>query len=406
MEEVKRVLDGIKDAFEEYKKANDARLEEIEKGGSGAEFEEKLARIEKELKRLDDEKSALEAKFNRPGGLPSQTEEEKNRAEYRKAFGKWVRKGIDVGLAEMEKKTIDLDPLNPQDGSVAVPQTLAASVYDLLTDNVTMRQICGVITVGSESYTEPVNLHGAAGGWVTEQQARPATASPTLGSFSPVIAEMYAYPESTQRALDDIYFDVEGWLAREIAITFANLENAAFISGNGVTQPMGLLTPVHTNQTDAVRAYGVCQYIPTGVANNFPAANQPDLLIDTVQALKQGHRRNAVWIMNNLTLATVRKWKDGAGDYLWSPGLQIGTPSSLLGYPVYEDDDMPGVGAGTYPIAFGNFRDGYVIADRIGIRMLRDPYTSKPLVGFYTTKRVGGGIKDSEAIKLVCCALA
>ena len=397
MDEFKKLFAELQKAFEEYKEANDARLDELKKGGSGAEFDEKLTRLEKEIQRLEKEKGEFEAKLNTPGFTGGGADKEEK--EYQEAFNKFLRKGEVGGL---EEKDVNIG--TPADGGYAVPTVLGREIYSLLTKLNPMRSLCRVITNGGETYSELVNAHGASAGWVGETTERAKTDTPGLYKVEPVMGEIYANPQSTQRALDDMFFNVEVWLAEEIASTFAEYENAAFITGDGTNKPKGFLTastPVAT--ADKTRDFGVLQYIKTGVADNFPAAEQPDLLIDVIHALKKGHRVGASWLMNTLTLATIRKWKDATGNYIWQPGLQLGQPSSLFGYPVVEDDEMPSVGANKFPIAFGNFKAGYTIVDRMGVRMLRDPYTAKPNVSFYTTKRVGGFLKDSEAIKLVKC---
>jgi HK97 family phage major capsid protein len=401
--ELKDVLDQLGMAFEEYRKTNDARLEELRKTGhNSAELEEKLARIDGELKRLDEEKAKLEAKLNRPGLVNGN--EDPVKAEHKSAFLRWMRKGVEEGLADLQFKAIQTGV--DGDGGYAVPELLNREVYSLLQKATPMRNVCRVITVGAGEYKELVNKHGATSGWVGETDARAATNSPSLAELTPFMGEIYAYPQATQRALDDMFFDVEAWLAAELSDAFTTAENAAFTTGNGTNKPKGFLAYTTALTADGTRAFGSLQYLRTGVAAGLPTTNPGDLLIDVVHTLKAGHRANARWMMNSLTLAQVRKWKDNENNYLWQPGLQAGVPSALLGYPVTENEDMPDVAADAYPIAFGDFRAGYTIVDRIGIRMLRDPYTNKPYVGFYSTMRVGGFLKDSEAIKLVKCEAA
>jgi HK97 family phage major capsid protein len=401
--ELKDVLDQLGMAFEEYRKTNDARLEELRKTGhNSAELEEKLARIDGELKRLDEEKAKLEAKLNRPGLVNGN--EDPVKAEHKSAFLRWMRKGVEEGLADLQFKAIQTGV--DGDGGHAVPELLNREVYSLLQKATPMRNVCRVITVGAGEYKELVNKHGATSGWVGETDARAATNSPSLAELTPFMGEIYAYPQATQRALDDMFFDVEAWLAAELSDAFTTAENAAFTTGNGTNKPKGFLAYTTALTADGTRAFGSLQYLRTGVAAGLPTTNPGDLLIDVVHTLKAGHRANARWMMNSLTLAQVRKWKDNENNYLWQPGLQAGVPSALLGYPVTENEDMPDVAADGYPIAFGDFRAGYTIVDRIGIRMLRDPYTNKPYVGFYSTMRVGGFLKDSEAIKLVKCEAA
>jgi HK97 family phage major capsid protein len=269
-----------------------------------------------------------------------------------------------------------------------------------------MRGACNVITVGTGDYKKLVNIHGTGSGWVDEDDTRTATNTPQLAQVAAVMGEIYANPQATQTALDDIFFDAEGWLSQEIAEAFAIAEGTAFVTGNGTKKPKGFLAYTTSSDADSARAFGTVQYIATGSDGAFKTAtasvNQADDLITAIQAMKSGLRTGAAWMLNSATLATVRKWKAySTGDYIWQPGLQAGAPSSLLGYPVVENEDMPDVGSGTVPIALANWKRAYTIVDRIGIRTLRDPYTNKPYVGFYATKRVGGMLVDSNAIKLI-----
>lgn len=402
MDELKRILEEMGKAFAEYRAANDARLAEIEKRGKAdPQFDEKLTRIEGELKRLEAEKAALEAKMNRPGFVPGRGEDETKKQEHKAAFTKWVRRGVEEGLGELEKKAVSVAV--PGDGGYAVPEVLAAQIDALLGKETPMRGVCRIITVGSEDYRELVNKHGATSGWVGETDARTTTSSPALAEVSPFMGEIYANPEATQKALDDIFFDVDGWIVAELAKTFGEAENSAFTTGDGIKKPKGLLAYPTAATADGARPFGTIQYLKTGVAAAFPASNPQDLLIDVIHAIKAGHRANAKWMLTGLTLAAIRKWKDSDGNYLWQPGLQVGVPSSLLGYPVAENEDMPQVGANAFPVAFGDFVAAYTIVDRVGVRMLRDPFTNKPYVGFYTTKRVGGFAKNTEAVKFIKC---
>lgn len=405
MDELKKILEALGKAFEEYKTANDARIEEMKKGGSGAEFEAKLARIEGELKRLDEEKGIIEAKMSRPGFGGGAGEENAAASEHKAAFEKWLRKGVEDGLGELERKSSKaVNVTNDGEGGYAVPETLGRDIYSLLLPATPMRGVCRQLTVGNEAYKELVNLHGAGSGWVGETDPRPATDGPGLEEVTPFMGEVYALPEATQKSLDDIFFNVESWLAEELATQFALKENLAFTSGDGTKKPKGFLAYPNADTADGTRPFGTLQFLKTGAAADFPATNPSDLLIDVIHALKAGHRTGARWMLNNLTLAKVRKWKDSDGNYLWQPGLQAGVPSAILGYPFTENEAMPDIGANALCMAFGDFRRGYTVVDRIGVRSLRDPYTHKPYVGFYTTKRVGGFVRDSEAIKLIKCA--
>jgi HK97 family phage major capsid protein len=288
----------------------------------------------------------------------------------------------------------------PADGGYAVPRAIDEKIAGVLKKLSPLRSVAQVVQVGTAGYRKLVMTSGAASGWVSETATRPETTAPKFAEIAPPFGELYANPSATQAMLDDAVFNVEEWLAREIGSEFARAEGAAFINGTGTNQPKGFLQQTTSNAGDATRAFGTLQFVASGNATSFDTA--PELkLIDLVHSLKAGHRQGAVWIMNTATLAMVRKFKAADGSFLWQPGLMDGAPARLLGYPVIEADDMPDVAAGAFPIAFGNFRNGYLIAERTATQILRDPYTNKPYVNFYATKRVGGQVLDSEAIKLL-----
>jgi HK97 family phage major capsid protein len=286
------------------------------------------------------------------------------------------------------------------DGGYAVPREIDAMIAKRLVEISPIRAVANVVQTGTAGFRRLISTGGTASGWVSETAARPETASPKLAEIAPPMGELYANPSATQAMLDDSAFDLEGWLASEIAAEFARAEGAAFINGNGVSQPKGFLSGLIATANDATRAFGTLQFIGSNNATGFDAT--PDAkLIDLVCAMKAPLRQGAVWVMNSSTLASVRKLKTADGAFLWQPGLTQGQPDRLLGYPVVEAEDMPDVAAGNLPIAFGNFNVGYLIAERNATKILRDPYTNKPYVQFYATKRVGGQVMDSDAIKLL-----
>ena len=286
------------------------------------------------------------------------------------------------------------------DGGFAVPREIDALISMQLKTISPIRAISQVVQTGSAGYRKLVTAGGSASGWVSEVAARPETTTPKFNEIAPPMGELYANPAASQAMLDDADFDIEAWLASEIAMEFARAEGAAFVSGTGTNQPRGFLSAPTAATSDAVRRFGTLQFLASGNASAFDAS--PELkLIDLVHSLKAGHRQGAVFVMNSKTLATVRKFKAADGTFLWQPGLLEGAPARLLGYPVIEAEDMPDVAAGTLPIAFGNFKAGYLIAERKATTILRDPFTNKPFVNFYATKRVGGQVLDSDAIKLL-----
>ncbi|MXP11025.1 phage major capsid protein [Pseudoblastomonas halimionae] len=288
----------------------------------------------------------------------------------------------------------------PSDGGYAVPRQIDAAIAHTLTALSPIRAIAQVVQTGSAGYRKLVTTGGTASGWVSETAGRPETDTPDFAEIAPPTGELYANPAASQAMLDDAGFDLESWLASEIASEFARAEGAAFVNGSGADQPRGFLQAPTSTAADDARAFGTLQHVPSGAAAGFDA--EPDIaLIDLVHALKAGHRQGASWVMNSATLAEVRKFKTADGAFLWQPSLADGQPDRLLGYPVVEAEAMPDIAADSTPIAFGNFRNGYLIAERSATRILRDPFTNKPFVHFYATKRVGGQVLDSEAIKLL-----
>lgn len=400
-EEIKRLLEQQGTAFEEFKKANDERLKAMAEGKAVSELEAKVEKANAELSRLGKELDDLARKANRPGA--GGDEEAQLHAEHKAAWNRWARKGDETGLAEIEAKAISVG--TPADGGYALPIEQDKEITRLLRDESPMRQVCRVVTIGTEEYRKLVNLGGTASGWVGEKSARPETGTPTLAELKPVMGEVYANPAVTQKALDDLFYNVEAELGADIVTEFAEQEGAAFIHGDGTNKPKGLLAYPQSADPDGEREFGTIQFLTTGVAGGFKArtadVNPADDLIDLIYTLKKGHRAGATFMMNGKTQATVRKWKDAEGNYIWSPSLQAGQPAMLLGYGVTENEDMPDIGVGAIPIAFGNYWRGFWIIDRIGIRSLRDPFTNKPYVHFYTTKRVGSMLADSQAVKLL-----
>jgi HK97 family phage major capsid protein len=305
----------------------------------------------------------------------------------------YLRRGREAELKSMIVGT-------PADGGFLVPTELDAKIAERLLRISPIRQIAQVVQTSTSDYRKLISLGGTASGWVSESASRPETSEPTFAEIIPPSGELYANPSASQQMLDDAGFDLETWLAGQVAGEFARAEGAAFINGTGSGQPAGFLAAPTSGAADGSRSFGTLQYVASGDANGFDT--QADMhLIDLVMALNPGHRQGACWVMNASTIAAVRKLKDGDGAFLWQGSMMDSTPDRLLGYPVIEAADMPSVSAGTSPIAFGNFKAGYLIAERMGTRILRDPYTNKPFVNFYATRRIGGQVLDSDAIKVL-----
>ena len=314
-------------------------------------------------------------------------------AEVKSFVGGYLRTGR---TAELKSLTTQV----PSDGGYAVPREIDAAIARELTEISPIRSIAQVVQTGSSGYRKLVSTGGTASGWVSETAGRPETDAPSFAEIAPPTGELYANPAASQAMLDDAAFDLESWLASEIAMEFARAEGAAFVHGNGINMPRGFLAAPVSAIGDGARPFGTLQYLGSGDEAGLGTALE-GRLIDLVHTLKSGHRQGASWVMNSATLSEVRKLKTADGAFLWQPGLVEGQPDRLLGYPVVEAEDMPDVAAGAFPIAFGNFKAGYLIAERSATSILRDPFTHKPFVHFYATKRIGGQVLDSAAIKLL-----
>ena len=308
----------------------------------------------------------------------------------------YLRRGSESGL---EQKAIGSSA--DATGGYAVPREIDEAIDHTLTAISPIRAIANVVKVGSANYRKLVSTGGAPSGWVGFEGARVESATPTFTEIVPASGDLYANPAVSQQMLDDAMFDVEKYLANEIAIEFARAEGSAFVKGTGVSQPLGFLSSPNAATADGVRAMGSLQILGTGAVGAFPAANPQDKLMDLVQTLRQPYRQGAVFVMNSTTAMAIRKFKTADGAYIWQPGLISGSPATLLGYPVVEAEDMPDIAANSLSIAFGNFKSGYTIAERNATQILRDPYSHKPYVHFYATKRVGGQVTNSESIKLL-----
>ncbi len=386
-----RDMDELMQAFQAFKETNDRRLAEIERRGSeDAVTADKLARIEKTMDAI----SLKQARV--PLG---ETGAQKPAAElaHKSAFDGYVRKGETANLTALEQKALSVG--TDADGGYLVPKETERAVNTALKTVSPIRSIAGIRQVSGSVYKVPFATTGAATGWVGETAVRPQTNTPTLAELSFPTMELYAMPAATQAILDDSAVDIDAWLAEEVRVAFAQQEGTAFVTGDGVNKPKGFLT--YPTVANASWTWGNVGFVTSGAAGAFPAMNPADKLIDLVYAVKGTYRANGSFVMNRQTLGTVRKMKDADGAYIWQPSGDAAQPSKLLGYSVVEAEDMPNIAANTLSIAFGDFASGYLIVDRVGIRVLRDPYSSKPYVLFYTTKRVGGGIKDFDAIKLM-----
>jgi HK97 family phage major capsid protein len=390
-------LDDLLRAFETYKEENDRRLADIEtRGAADPLTTDKLDRLDRAL---DDHKRRLDEislKSARPP-LSSNGPNAHLAREHRTAFDGYIRKGETGGLLDIESKALSVG--SGPDGGYLVPAETETTVNAALKEISPIRAIASVRQVSGSVFKKPFSIAGAGSGWVAETGARTTTTSPTLAELSFPTMELYAMPAATPALLDDAAVDVDQWIAEEVRAAFAEQEGTAFVTGNGSSRPTGFMH--YDKVAEGSWVWGKIGSVKTGTDASFPASNPGDKLIDFVYTLKAAYRANARFVMNRATQAVVRKLKDGDGHYLWHPAISPGEAPSLMGFPVTEAEDMPDVVADAYAIAFGDFRRGYLIVDRVGIRILRDPYSSKPYVLFYTTKRVGGGVQDFDAIKLL-----
>jgi HK97 family phage major capsid protein len=430
--EVLDLLDRQGKAWEEFKKTNDQRLAEIEKKGAADPLTaQKLDKVNAELTQITaDFKAAqkradeLETKLNRPqlgndvDGKGAERLDMFNRSlksharslgrpvpadidmdglvAYRKAFETFTRKGKDE-LSDADRKTIAIgsDP----DGGVMAPPEMEQAIDRVLSRLSAMRSMATIRPIGTASYKKVVVTSGASYGWAGETEAPSETTTPKFAELEFTPGKLWAEPHTTSDALEDISFNVENWLLDEVEIAFSEGEGDGYINGDAIKKPRGFLN--YPKVANANYAWGSLGYIASGAASDFAASNPSDKLIDQVHACRRQYRQNAQWVMNDLTLGKIRKFKGSDNNYLWVPGLQQGQVGQLLGYPVMTDDFMPDVGTDTFPIGFGDWKRGYLIVDRRGVTVLRDPYTRKPYVKFYTTKRTTGGVQNFEAIKLM-----
>jgi HK97 family phage major capsid protein len=409
-------VEKLNRAFEEFKSTNDANLQSRD-----TVLDAKLAKIEadmdaaqkvadeavlaaKRASRLVTEDSTgvdLDAKalhwargVARSRGIDVREFGNAEMIAYKQAFQTYMRKGEQImGAQEAKALSVGSDP----DGGFVVNPDMSGRIVTRVFETSPMRAYASVQVISTDALEGLFDLNEASSGWVGETEARPETGTPALGKWRIAVHELYAMPTATQKLLDDAEIDMESWLASKVADKFARDEAAAFVNGNGVGKPRGFLS-----YAGGTTLPGTIERIKTGANGAFVAApNGGDALIDALYGLKSPYRVNATWFMNRSTAKLVRKLKDTDGAYLWAPGIVAGQPATLLGYPVASFEDMPDPATGSLSIAVGDMRAAYQIVDRAGIRTVRDPYSAKPYVQFYTTRRVGGDVVNFEAIKLL-----
>lgn len=419
--EIKQAIEQTATAFEEFKKVNEQRLEALKVGNESKakELDAKLVKIESDIKASTELKAAVEREMQfvrerveeleAKGMRPGKTGVEKLQDEHKAAFESWIRgRGQDpvaeTKMRDLERKASvefkDVTIGSGAGGGFGVPEEISREIEKHELKFSPVRSMVKVVRAGTSDYKELLAINGATSGWVGESGTRSATTTPTLREIAPTHGELYAYPQASEWSLDDVFFNVEQWLAESVGEGFAIAEATAVLSGNGTNQPTGMLNTAPTAVTDetASRAAAVYEFVP-----NVDAAFAllPDQIITLQYRLNNAYAAGAVWAMNSNTCGSVRKLKDTTGQYLWQPSLIVGQPDTLLGKPVTIWEQMANAGANAHPIAYGNFRRGYLIADRVGLRITRDNVTNVGFVKFYMRRREGGIVLNNNAIKFL-----
>lgn len=429
--ELKKVIEDLGRTFEEFKKTNETELKELKKGSADFVTSDKLDKLNKSLDELQAKKDEIEKKLaeridviekkaNRPqlssedaGKIAEEVKQfniaresfemkgdgvdEKALGEYKSGFRSYLRKGEkSLGADEFKTMAVGGDP----DGGYLVTPDTSGRIVTKLYETSPIRQIADVQTISTDAMEGIEDLGEAGAGYADERSTSGNTTTPQVGKWRIPVFMIDTEPKATQQLLDDAAVDVEAWLAGKVADKFARFENNEFV--NGASKIRGICSYTTAATADSARAWGQLEHVATGVSGDFAASAPADILYDIEGAMKTGYLAGASWVTRRSVITKVRKFKGATtGDYLWQPGLQAGKPAQLIGYPILMAEDMPTLAAGSLSMAFGNFKVGYQILDRQGIRVLRDPYTAKPYVKFYTTKRVGAGVLNYEAIKFV-----
>jgi HK97 family phage major capsid protein len=419
--EIKSAIDQTATAFEEFKKTNDARLEALKKGDDSRakELDTKLTKIEADIKAAVAVKDVAERELafmrerledlESKGKSPGKTGAERLNDEYKEAFHGWVR--MRGQSPQHEQKMLDLSKKAASEfkditigtgsaGGFAVPEEISREVEKHELKFSPVRSLVNVVKAGTSDYKELLTINGATSGWVGETGTRSATATPTLREIAPTHGELYAYPQASEWALDDAFFNLDAWLTENVAESFAVAEANAVLTGNGTNQPTGMLNSAPTAVTDetATRAAAVYEFVPNISASLLVLG---DSVIDCQYRLNSAYASGAVWAMNSNTAGAVRKVKDTTNNYIWQPSLIVGQPDTLLGKPVTIWEQMANIANNAYSIAYGNFKRGYTLMDRVGLRITRDNVTNIGFVRFYVRRREGGIVRNNNAVKWI-----
>ena len=365
-----------------------------------------FSKLNAELKNRINEQETRLNMFERKsisGHRPALSIQAEMEIPHRKAFASYLRTGDDDAMRALELEEKALSTAVSADGGYLVDTQTAEQIAGVLYSAASIRSVANVVAVDATAYDVLVDHSDIGAGWATETADTTETGTPQIERITVPLHELSALPKASQRLLDDSAFDVESWLAERIADKFARAESAAFITGDGVDKPRGILD--YTSVANDSWTWGNIGYVATGADGDFDGSDPADAIVDLVYSLGARYRANATFVMNSKTAGAVRKMKDADGRFLWSDGLAKGEPARLMGYPVLIAEDMPDIASDATAIAFGNFHSGYTIAERPDLRILRDPFSAKPHVLFYATKRVGGDVSDFSAIKLLKFAI-
>jgi HK97 family phage major capsid protein len=392
--------DELNRLLHDMRAENDLRLAELErKAVTDPIREEKIERMDRAIDHCLSRIGAVEAKAQRPALAIGEGSKGLSplALEHKGAFEAYLRSGEAQALQRLEMKS--QHAITAPDGGYLLPPHVEEGVNARIAGFSPIRAIAQVVTIAGTGLKKAIAPIGAEAGWSADTMPSNVPGANAFQNIDFPTGELYAQPAATQTMLDDAAMDIEGWIGDEIERAFAASESAAFINGNGANKPKGLLTYPTIDQANW--SWGNLGFVSTGAAGAFPAANPSDVLVELVHSLKSVYRANAAFVMNRKTQSAIRSFKDANGQYLWQAPSIAGARATLMNFPIYEAEDMPNIATNSLSIAFGDFERGYVVVDRLGIRTLRDPFSAKPYVLFYTTKRVGGGIQDFDAIKLL-----
>ena len=430
LNEVKSLIEDQGKAWESFKKSNDELIKAKADGKAVGDLEAKVATLGEAIDSFTESKAKIEdylLKSQRPGAggedkeLDTEVKSFNNtlRAEYQSkgrqapavfdtaAYGQYksaffkVASGVTVDLLSADERKA-LSAGSDPDGGYLLPESTTGRMVAKIYEQSTMRQLANVQTISTDKLEGIIDNNEAGAGWVAELGSRSDSTTPQLGKYEIQAHEMYAMPKISQKLIDDASINVEAWLAGKVADKFARVEGTAFTTGTGTGQPRGLFSYTTAATADDTRAWGQFEHVKTGTNGAFNTTTKADPLFDLIGAFKDQYLQNATFLMRREMRTALRKLKGATSDlYLWEPGLAVGTPDRLLGYPVRIDQYVPAMATDSLSLALGDFNAAYTIVDRIGVRTLRDPFTAKPYIVFYSTKRTGGGAVNYEAVKFL-----